>query len=96
MRGNTERLLCLSIHIASHLQAIANLVTANRSGRVRVHLAGDLAVVEPLVLQRPLHLLRRGVAVGSRSYRAEEQQGAGKTLHFRFDAQRKFVIQALG
>jgi len=45
----------LIVKLSGDLQAIANLITANRCREIRIHVAVDFAVVETFVLQRLLH-----------------------------------------
>jgi hypothetical protein len=43
------------IELTAHLQAIPNLVPANRCREIRIHFAAHIAVIEAGVLQSLLH-----------------------------------------
>jgi len=47
----------LVIELTGHLQAIPNLVPANRCREIRIHFAADVTVVEAGILQSLLHAL---------------------------------------
>lgn len=47
--SDAERALRLGIQLAGNLQSVANLITADRGGRIRIFFPVDLAVVKSLV-----------------------------------------------
>jgi hypothetical protein len=56
----------LVIHLTGYLQAIANLIPANRRREIRIHFAADLAVVETRVLQSLLHAFNQLIRLNQR------------------------------
>ena len=58
-RVNSEWLKRLAVEFAVNLQSVANLVTTNGCGQIRIRFTIDFAVVEALILQQLLHMLNQ-------------------------------------
>ena len=91
-----KRAKCLRIDLTIDLQAVANLVTANRGSSLGALFASNVAIVKALICKSLLHRLNRLIG----AHRSHERQNDDKVQYDSFHGRRfneaasHFVIRA--